>query len=128
MKATDLGGRELTDVLHARDRRTADGFRRLSNWIGYTEEHGIVLDFGDRLARFGPADRLVLGLDGWVEYPYSQTNYAASTAGVSLKPPILERLGADGAWHILEPDPGYPAGLPRLMTLDLTGRLAGPGA
>jgi len=125
-KVTDLGGRNLTGVLRTRDRKTANGFRRLSSWIGYAEEHGIVLDFGDRLARFGAKDRLVLGLDGWVEYPYSQTNYAASTAGVALKPPVLERLGEDGHWRVLEADLGYPAGLPRLMTLELTGKLAGP--
>ena len=125
VKATDLAGRDLSDVLRARDRRTADGFKRLSHWVGYAEEHGIVLDFGDRLARFGPKDRLVLALDGWVEYPYSQTNYAAATARVALMPPVLERLGEDGAWHVLEADPGYPAGLPRLTTLDLTGKLGG---
>ena len=33
----------------------------------------------------------MLCLAGWVEYPYSQTNYAAATAGVSLKPPTIER-------------------------------------
>jgi hypothetical protein len=126
IQATDLDGRDLTETLRRWDRDTADGFRRLDQWIGYAEEHGIVLDFGDRLARFGPNDRLVLGLAGWVEYPYSQTNYAAATAGVPLKPPVLERLRDDGSWEMIEADPGYPAGLPRLTTLELTGKLAGP--
>ena len=26
---------------------------------------------------------------------------------------------------MIEPDPGYPAGLPRMTTLDLTGKLLG---
>ena len=39
----------------------------------------------------------MLCLAGWVEYPYSQTNYAAATAGVVLKPPAIERLGEDGS-------------------------------
>ena len=83
-RATDLDGTtDLTATLASFDRDTADGFRRHVRWVGYAEEHGIVLDFGDRLARFGPDDRLVLCLAGWVEYPYSQTNYAASTAGVA---------------------------------------------
>lgn len=124
-KVTDLAGRDLGDTLARTDRRTADGFKRLGAWTGYAEPHGIVLDFGDRLASFGPDDRLVLGLNGWVEYPYSQTNYAAATAGVVLQPPVLERLQPDGTWAVLEPDPGYPAGLPRLTLLDLTGKLAG---
>ena len=61
-----------------------------------------------------------------MEYPYSQTNYAAATAGVALRPPAIERLGADGTWQTIEPHAGYPAGLPRMMTLDLTGKLTGP--
>lgn len=125
-RAADLAGRDLTETLRRDDRRTADGFRRLDQWIGYTEEHGIALDFGDRLAHFGPDDRLMLGLSGWVEYPYSQTNYAAATAGVALQPPLLERRNDDGSWTVLESDPGYPAGLPRLTLLDLTGKLGGP--
>ncbi len=124
--ATDLKGVDVTETLRARDRKTVDGFRRLHGWIGYAEEHGIVLDFGDRLSAFGPDDRLVLGLAGWVEYPYSQTNYAASTAGVTLRPPTLERLRDDGRWEEIVPHAGYPAGLPRLTTLDLTGKLIGP--
>ena len=40
----------------------------------------------------GPSEPLVLCLAGWVEYPYSQTNYAAATAGVALQPPAIERL------------------------------------
>ncbi len=126
IKATDHSGRDLTETLKSWDRKTADGFRRLRGWIGYAEEHAITLDFGDRLARYRPGDRLMLCLAGWVEYPYSQTNYAASTAGTALQPPVLERLGDDGTWTLLDPHPGYPAGLPRMMTVDLTGKVAGP--
>jgi hypothetical protein len=125
VKATDLSGRDLTKTLKAWDRDTADGFRRLDGWVGYAEEHGIVLDFGDRLSRLGASDRLVLALAGWVEYPYSQTNYAAATAGVALRTPSVERLKNDGTWAVLVPEAGYPAGMPRLMTLDLTGKLTG---
>lgn len=124
--ATDLEGRDVARELAAWDRDTVDAFARRVEWIGYAEEHGIVLDFADRLAAFGPEDRLVLCLAGWVEYPYSQTNYAAATAGVALMPPVLERLREDGTWAVLEADPGYPAGLPRMTTLDLTGKLVGP--
>ncbi len=126
VRAADLDGRDLTETLKHWDRRTADAFKKLTPWIGYAEEHGIVLDFGDRLSRFSPGDPLVLCLAGWVEYPFSQTNYAAATAGVTLKPPTIERRRDDGTWEVIEPHAGYPAGLPRLMTLDLTGKLTGP--
>ena len=125
-RATDLAGKDVTETLRHWDRRTVDGFSRLRSWNGYAEEHGIVLDFGARLSGFGPADPLVLCLAGWVEYPYSQTNYAAATAGVALRPPSVERQRDDGTWETIEPNAGYPAGLPRMTTLDLTGKLTGP--
>lgn len=125
-RATDLAGRDVTETLRGRDRKTVDSFRRLRGWVGYAEEHGIVLDFGDRLSTYGPDTPLLLALAGWVEYPYSQTNYAASTAGVTLQPPVVERRNEDGTWTVIEPHAGYPAGLPRMTTLDLTGKLGGP--
>jgi len=123
--ATDLNGRDVSEALRSFDRKTVDQFQKLKGWIGYTQEHGIILDFGDRLAGFKPTDRLALCVAGWVEYPYSQTNYAAATAGVALQPPVLERRNEDGTWSVLEADPGYPAGLPRMTTLELTGKLGG---
>jgi hypothetical protein len=126
VRATDLEGRDLTETLRYWDRRTADSFRKRDGWIGYSEEHAIILDFGDRLSHFGPSDRLVLCLAGWVEYPYSQTNYAAATAGVTLLPPAIERRREDGRFETIERNAGYPAGMPRLMTVDLTGKLTGP--
>jgi hypothetical protein len=125
-RATDLAGNDLTETLRSWDRRTADGFKRREGWNGYAEEHGIVLDFGDRLARFGPSDPLILCLAGWVEFPFSQTNYAAATAGIPLQLPVLERQQEDGSWKIIEANPGCPSGLPKLTTLDLTGKLNGP--
>ncbi len=111
-RATDLKGSDVTETLRSWDRRTVDGFAKLTGWIGYAEEHGIVLDFGDRLSNYGPDESLVLCLAGWVEYPYSQTNYAAATAGVTLEPPAIERLGSvTASWQTIEPHAGYPAGL-----------------
>lgn len=123
VSAHDLKGRDLKDALSKFDRRTSDKFRRRIGWTGYAEEHGIVLDFGDRIAGLDSGDRIILGLAGWVEYPYSQTNFAASTSGIELKTPVLEIEMPDGTWQVLESDPGYPAGLPRLTTLELTGKL-----
>ncbi len=125
VKATDLKGWDMTETLKEWDRRTVDNFRKLDGWVGYAEDHGIILDFGDRLSRFKPEDRLVLCLAGWVEYPYSQTNYAAATAGHTLRPPSIERQKDDGTWELIEPNAGYPAGLPRMTTLELTGKLMG---
>jgi tetratricopeptide (TPR) repeat protein len=125
VKATDLNGKDISDKLRYNDRNYIDDFHELSGLIGYCEEHGIVLDFGDRLSRFGPNDRLTLCLAGWVEYSRSQTNYAAATAGIKLEPPRIERLCADGTWLVIEPHAGFPAGTPRMSTIDLSGKLGG---
>jgi hypothetical protein len=125
VRAADLKGADVTEALRFWDRRTAQDFRKMKGWTGYAEEHGVVLDFGDRLSGFGKDQSLFLCLAGWVEYPYSQTNYAATTAGVSLQPPMIERLDENGRWCVVDPHAGYPAGLPRLTTLDMTGKLGG---
>src|SRR4029077_2114827 len=52
--------------------------------------------------------------------------WAADQAGVTLDGPVLERLDEKGQWRSLIADTGFPAGLPRLMTLEVTGKLTGP--
>lgn len=61
----------------------------------------------------------VLVLDGWVEYPYSQTMFAAWQAGLSYRPICIEARGADGRWHVLHVNIGYPAGMPRTSVFPL---------
>jgi hypothetical protein len=49
--------------------------------------------------------------------------YAASQAGVEAISPYVEALGANGQWKRVIDDMGFPAGGPRTMTADLTGKL-----
>jgi cytochrome c-type biogenesis protein CcmH/NrfG len=124
-RARDHRGRDVTAALRHWDRDAVSGFARRT-WMGLAEEHWVELDFGGQLARFGPQDRLVLCLAGWTDYPYPESIWAAEQAGVAVQAPVLERLGADGKWHTVAADAGFPAGLPRLMTLEVTGKLGGP--
>src|SRR5207237_4170399 len=55
-----------------------------------------------------------------------ESRRAADKAGVAVQAPVLERLGADVKWHTVTADAGFPAGLPRMMTLEVTGKLGGP--
>ena len=64
---------------------------------------------------------LLLMIDGWVEYPYSQTMFAAWQAQAVWQAPTLEARGADGQWQVVLPEFGYPAGMPRRMSVPLTG-------
>jgi hypothetical protein len=125
VKARDHHGRDVTQTLRSWDRTTVDDFARRS-WLGYAEEHWVELDFGDRLTKFGPHDPLVLCLAGWTDYPFPESIWAATQAGINLLPPVLEKQGADGKWQTVVADAGFPAGLPRMMTLDVTGKLTGP--
>ncbi len=64
----------------------------------------------------------MLVLNGWVEFSYSSTNFAASQAGLRLKAPSLHVLRG-GQWVEIFREAGYPGGLQHTMTLDLTGKL-----
>ncbi len=86
-------------------------------------EHVLTLRFAEPLDQLG--DRLVLVADGWVEYPYSQTNFAAWQAGATYEAPSVEARGADGVWREVWSQMGYPAGMPRQMSAPLPELPAG---
>ena len=89
-----------------------------SRFIGLMDqEHGVVLEFGNVL----PRENLVLVADGWMEYPYSQTVHSAIQAGVTYKPPSLEARDNTGTWYMVAEQFGYPAGMPRVMSLPIEG-------
>jgi Flp pilus assembly protein TadD len=116
-KATDHRDRDVTQLVRQRDRRAVDGFARRA-WLGYAEDHNLTLDFGDAAKGSG---RWFLVLAGWTEYPYPESIYAATRAGVALQSPVLEKLAADGTTWEPVCDLGFPAGLPRVMTRELPG-------
>jgi hypothetical protein len=127
VRAVDARGEDVTDRLARTDRVYADGFTHHRDLLGFTEkDHWVDLDFGDRVPAAKEGERLVLFLDGWIEYPYSRTFYAAAGAGVAPVSPTLELPDGKGGWKTGIADTGYPAGTPRTMTCDVTG-VVGPG-
>jgi Tfp pilus assembly protein PilF len=124
VRATTHTGADVTATLREWDRKTVSGFAR-KRWLGLAEEHAVTLDFGDRLAKFADGDRLLLCLAGWTDYTYPESEWAAAQAGVSALLPMLERRADDGTWKLIG-EIGFPAGTPRMITLELTGKqLAG---
>ena len=89
-------------------------------FIGYADDHWIELDFGDQLQNIDSDASLILYLYGWVEYTYSHVNYAASQAGITMRSPWIEIPDGKGGWRVAMPEAGFPAGLPRMMTLDIS--------
>jgi tetratricopeptide (TPR) repeat protein len=120
-QARDHAGAELTATLRERDGVYADKFRRRA-WLGYAEEHWAELDFGD-VPPPTKGERLVLCLAGWTDYPFPESIFAAGQAGVELHAPQLEYPAADGSWKPWG-ELGFPAGLPRVMTRDVTELVA----
>ena len=91
----------------------------LTQFQGFAKPHSLVLDLGEAY-RGGP---LWLLLHGEVEYFSANSMYAASQAGVQAISPYVEALGENGKWVRVIEDMGFPAGGPRTMTADLTGKL-----
>ena len=86
---------------------------------GFAKLHSLELDLGEPY-QGGP---LWLLLHGEVEYYSATSMYAASQAGVESIAPYVEALGRNGKWVRIEDDMGFPAGGPRTITADLTGKL-----
>jgi len=116
VSAVDGEGRDVRDRLLREDRLWPDDFRLLP-FKGYAEPHALVLDPGDLRG----AGRVVLLADAWIDYADSTSNLAASQSGAPLIPPRLEVQGPDGEWVTALPQMGFPAGLPKTLTVELTG-------
>jgi hypothetical protein len=86
-------------------------------FLGRTDQHWVTLTFDRPLDSIEGQPALVLG--GWIEYPYSQTMFAAWQAGADYDAPTIEAQGADGRWHLLLDQFGYMAGMPREASVPL---------
>ncbi len=118
LRVTRGDGADMTAELAAADHRAADPGPLDQRFLGrLARPLELTLDFGRVINP--PGSRPVLTADGWVEYPYSQTVFAAWQAGASYEPPTLEARLAGGQWQTVHAGFGYPAGMPRRMALPL---------
>ncbi|OLE12541.1 MAG: hypothetical protein AUG89_07285 [Acidobacteria bacterium 13_1_20CM_4_56_7] len=94
---------------------------------GFTKPHSLILDLGEPY-HGGP---LHLLMHGEIEYFTATGMYAASQAGIEAMAPYVEaQVAPEGArptrkkkWVRVTDDMGFPAGLPKTITADLTGKL-----
>jgi tetratricopeptide (TPR) repeat protein len=86
---------------------------------GFTKTHSLELDLGAPY-QGGP---LVLLMHGETEYYTATSVYAAHQASIESIAPYVEALSSEGKWTRVLDDIGFPAGGPRTMTPDLTGKL-----
>ena len=114
-RALDHHGRNITDRLLKVDRTYPDEFRKLS-LAGYAEMHDVTLEFPPSVV---DQEGLVLFLNGWTDFEYSSSNYAAAQQELSQTIPVLEMENADGVFQpVLEPM-GFPPGMARTIAVDL---------
>ncbi len=117
VSAMDNSGTDILPLVSEKDRRYPENFRLLP-FKGFAETHSITLDLGN----LNGDKKILLLMDGWADSADSSSNLAASHAGWHLLPPYLQVKDASGKWKTAIADMGYPAGLPKTITVDLTGR------
>ena len=91
----------------------------LTQFLGFAIPHTLTLDLGEPY-NGGP---LWLLAHGEIEYFSANSMYAASQAGIGAISPYVEAQDDGGNWKRVMDDMGFPAGGPRTMTADLTGKL-----
>jgi Tfp pilus assembly protein PilF len=116
--AWDDHGRDVRELLRNADHRYVRDFTNLP-FAGFANLHTLTLDIGP----WTPRNPLHLLLRGYIEYFSASSMYAAWQAGLQPQPPTLEAQMPDGTWKRVLDDMGFPAGLPRTIPVDLTGKL-----
>ncbi len=120
---TEQGQDVLAQVLDA-DGLPAPAGDKDPRFIAFAKPHTLTLDFAEPIDRL---QRPTLIMDAWVEYPYSQTMFAAWQASAPHDAATLEARGMDGRWHMVYEKFGYPAGMPRQMSLPINPTRLPPG-
>ncbi|WP_446743346.1 FG-GAP-like repeat-containing protein [Silvibacterium acidisoli] len=116
--AWDDQGRDVLRLLAAQDHQYVRDFTNLK-YAGYANMHTLTLDLGD----WSSNKPLRLFMRGFIEYFSASSMYAAWQAGLQPVSPYVEAQMPDGSWKRIVEDMGFPAGLPRTIVVDLTGKL-----
>jgi tetratricopeptide (TPR) repeat protein len=117
-RAVNERAQDVTAELRDADLGAADPGKRDARFIGrLAQDHVITLEFDVDLDA-GPGQPILV-MDGWIEYPYSQTMFAAWQAKAAYLAPTLEARGAEGRWRAVLKEFGYPAGMPRRSAVPL---------
>ncbi len=120
--AWDDHGNDALPTLSRRDHHYLRDFTNLS-YAGFATPHTLTLDLGS----LNRTDPVRLFLSGYIEYFSASSMYAAWQAGLTPHSPSVEAQLPNGTWKPILADMGFPAGLPRTIVVDLTGKLP-PGA
>lgn len=116
--ARGAGGRDVLSQVLRQDGVYAGGFRH--NYAGVAGLHSLEIDLPPAAA---PSNTGVLFLNGWVDWADGSTFVGASqSAQTALVFPYLQVKDAAGQWRTVIEDMGLPAGKPKTIAVDLTGK------
>jgi tetratricopeptide (TPR) repeat protein len=118
VSAVDDKGSNILPLIEKTDHRYPVNFERLP-FKGYAKSHAITLDLGQDALK---SKQTLLLLHAWIDYADSTSVLAATQAGAQLIAPSLQVINKKGEWETVIPQMGFPAGLPKTMTVDLTGK------
>jgi hypothetical protein len=116
--AWDDHGDDVLPLLRTVDHTYVKDFTNLP-YAGFTNSHTLTLDLGAST----PERPLLLLLHGFIEYFSANSMYGAWQAGIAPVAPYVEAQLPNGSWQRIIDDMGFPAGLPRTIVVDLTGKL-----
>ena len=116
LSAKNGKGHNVLEEIRDIDRVYPDLFEPLP-FKGYAKLHELVLDLGDTNDQ-----RVLLLMHGWIDYTDSTSNLAAYQAGIHPITPYLQVQDETGSWVTTIEKMGFPAGLPKPMIVDLTGK------
>lgn len=100
-------GDDVTELALKTDKKAIELLNEDHRFLGLVDEQIITMEFEQELK-----GNYQFIFNGWVEYGYSQTMFAAWQAGQVAQAPTLE-YQVNGQWKVLLEEFGYPAGMPR---------------
>ncbi|MFZ0663890.1 MAG: FG-GAP-like repeat-containing protein [Acidobacteriaceae bacterium] len=117
-RATDDNGDDVTQIISSLDGKYLDNFG-LGQYQGVTRDHYVQLDLGNNIRTSGP---LYLIARGWLHPSDSTVNVAMSQGHHEQPKPLsLSVEDAQGNWHVVKPNLGFPAGRNKICLINLTG-------
>ncbi|MGI9175634.1 MAG: FG-GAP-like repeat-containing protein [Rhodothermales bacterium] len=123
-QAWDDQGRDVTDVLQARDERYLGNFQ-LGAYQGVAQDHYVEIELGEDVPA---SDSLWLLATGWIRPTDSSVNVALSQS--SDPPPMglsVEVPDGSGGWTVAKDGLGFPSGKAKTILIGLSD-LGGPDA
>jgi tetratricopeptide (TPR) repeat protein len=119
VSATDDKGNDVLPLILEKDDRYVSGFSQ-GRYQGLTDLHQLILDAGD----INVSGKIFLFMNGWV-FPTDASINAAigQSQETKVMSPVIEAVGKNGKWEVIDANPGFPMGKNKTVIVDLTGKL-----